>query len=641
MTGSPVAPELWQKAVRAWLEGLPDDVQGLVAREARVHVARRDRSRLPALLLERYQENPFARAVLERWLVKSHEIVLAQVQAQSPPDEPAAVAFLHRLRQENHLDVPTVAWLVHAAPNPALAAAGPVAFPDEWPAAAPAPAPAPADATVPPEPRGGAPVRQLQKQMREREEEIRRLQATVARQEREMAALAYRLEQAQRKVMDEAARRQDLLAEQERARQAALEYEHQCQAQLQDALAALQKERQLLQAEAQAAMRLVRDREESLQEAARRLRRTRLEAERYRMQFLTLETYMDVTSPRRGALPPEAFMAYGELLDRAEAELLQKFRPDSARELAQRFAELQLARQVHKGLAQAALPLADDAPPTEPREAAGPLVRELEGGRERFYVRLPARYQPVDITAVAAIGAFPGDMVAVEPRLEQQPGGAHCYLFFHLRETRPRTEEIATLLPGGPPWLADTSRGPVLVMGAGDRRLEPGQPVVVSYPRDNTDCGCLLLRVLPYAGATARPLPAPARKPEGARPEEPAEDLAAPHRRPPLLEGRTIYILGGEGFESNYRQVVEGYGAQLLWTSGFSELRQIAHRVRQADAVVLVTRGVSHKAYDHLQSALTITGRPLFYCNALGQSQLERVLENEVIPTLAPRAAQR
>lgn len=632
MAGEPAATELWCQALRAWLEGLPGDVRSALAREARVHVARRDRSRLPALLLERFRENPFTRAVLERWLLKSHEGLLAQVRgygeaAAGPPAE-----FLQRLRDEQKLDVAMLALLVAVAPSPELAAAGPAAFPGTWPVPAP-PSPAPVPASLPP--------RQWQKQVREQEEALRRLQAALARREKELAQAVYRLEQAQRKLAEEASRRQELLADLERTQKAVQGYAQQYQAQLQEAQAAMQKERQLLQAEAQAALRLAREREESLQEAARRLRRARQEVERFRMQFLTLEAYLDVTSPRRGALAPEAFVAYGELLDRTEAELLQRFRPDSARELAQRFAELQIARTVHRSLSQSALPAFEAAPPPEPEQEAGPLVREAENGRERFYIRLPERYQPVDSHAVAAIGAFPGDIVAVEPRLEHQPGGAHCYLFYHLREARPRAEEIATLLPGGPPWLADTSRGQLVVLGAGDRRLEPGQPVVVAYPEAGPpECGCVLVRVLPCTGAAARTAGA-ARRPEGARDEGREAAAAAPPRRTPLLTGRTIYILGGEGFEANYRAVVEAYGGQLLWTSGFSELRQIVHRVRQADAVVLVTRGVSHKAYDHLQNALLVTGRPLFYCNALGQSQLERVLETEVIPALAPQAAQR
>lgn len=636
MAGGSIAADLWLKAVRFWLENLPADVQGMVAREARVHVARRDRSRMATLLMERYRENPFVRSVLERWLLKAHENLLAQVREFSGSSEPDGVAFLRALRADNALDVPTVAWLVAAAGGPApLAAAGAAAFPGEWPDPG-----APAAELPAPDGTGAVPqmLRTLQKQLREKEEELRRLQAALARQQREAASLVHRLEQAQRKVAEEAARRQELLAELERAAQAVREREQQCQARLQEALASLQKERQLYQAEAQAAMRLAREREEALQEAARRLRRTRLEADRYWVQFLTLEAYLDITSPRRGALPPEAFMAYGELLDRTEAELLQRFRPDSARELAQRFAELQIARTVHRALAQAALPgpeRAAEAP--APAEVAGPLLREADGGRERFYIRLPDRYQPIDAAAVAAIGAFPGDMVAVEPRCEQQPGSAHFYLFYHLREARPRIEEIATLLPGGPPWVADTSRGPLPVIGAADRRLEAGQPVVVAYPEEGGAHSCLLVRVLPYSGALTRN--PPARREASAR-EAGAEAEGEPRRRRPLLEGRTIYILGGEGFEANYRHVVEGYGGQMLWTSGFSELRQIVHRVRQADAVVLVTRGVSHKAYDHLQSALLATGRPLFYCNALGQSQLERVIENEVIPALVPHVAQ-
>ncbi len=631
MAGSPHG---WLQATRAWLEGLPAEIQGMVAREARVHVARRDRSRLVALLIERYRENPFVRVVLERWMLKSHDALLGQARDFNGPPDPDGVEFLRKLQEENHLDAAVMVWLVEMCGNPALAAAGPAAFPSRWPEVSVG-----LSELVPSGDPGPDPsIKTLHKQLREKDEEIRRLQAALARQQRDTAGLVHRLEQAQRKVAEEAARRQELLADLERERQSVQEKGQQQLTRQQEIMSSLQKERQLLQAEAQASGRLAREREELLQDTARRLRRVRLEALRYRVQFLTLEAYLDVTSPRRVAMPPEAFMAYGELLDRTEAELLQRFRPDMARELAQRFAELQIARTVHRTLSQSA-PLLPECTAVEPActEAAGPLVREIEGGRERFYVRLPDRYQPVDITAVTAIGAFPGDIVAVEPRCEQQPGGAHFYLFFHLREARPRVEEIATLLSGGPPWLADTTRGSLLVMGIGDRRVEPGNPVVVAYSEDNHECGCLLLRVLPYSGTPTRLLPA--RRIDCTRDSESdAESLA--RRRLPLLEGRVIYILGGEGFETHYRHVVEGYGGRLIWTSGFSELRQIVHRVRQADAVVLVTRGVSHKAYDHLQSALLSTRRPLFYCNALGQSQLERVLENEVIPTLVPYAAQ-
>lgn len=270
------------------------------------------------------------------------------------------------------------------------------------------------------------------------------------------------------------------------------------------------------------------------------------------------------------------------------------------------------------GVAQAsagtALPEGDDT--------TGWLLWE---GAGHFYLQTRNRAFPIPPATVATVRALPGDILRVTVSLSAENGCCSAYPYYFLEEAVERERELTYMVND---WQVKTRHGDLPVFAP--RSLPPaGTPVAVLYNPDLPVCA-LLDRVFAYA--------------EEAQPESRAQSKAsrtAPAARSgpttavePQLTGRAICVLGGEGFTSYYRSVVERYGATLEHPGGFADLRRIEGAVTRSDAVVFITRGISHKVFEFARERLR--GKPSFFCNGLGARQLEAVLVSQVIPVLAP-----
>ncbi|MFT7724806.1 MAG: DUF2325 domain-containing protein [Roseateles sp.] len=128
----------------------------------------------------------------------------------------------------------------------------------------------------------------------------------------------------------------------------------------------------------------------------------------------------------------------------------------------------------------------------------------------------------------------------------------------------------------------------------------------------------LASRAVPEAAAEALPAPVPA-----------AADEPPPPADPARLEHRVILCVGGRGGSvPQYRQAVEGCGAQFLHHDGGSEHKpaQLEPQLAAADLVICQTGCISHDAYWRVKDHCKRHGKRCLFVETPSRSAFERAL---------------
>lgn len=100
------------------------------------------------------------------------------------------------------------------------------------------------------------------------------------------------------------------------------------------------------------------------------------------------------------------------------------------------------------------------------------------------------------------------------------------------------------------------------------------------------------------------------------------------------LKGRTICVVGGDTRAAGYREIVEAYGARMVFASALEKLGQIEGAVSGSDGVVLIAAYATHKASGLVRQAAERYGRPVALAHNAGLATFERVLVSELAPRL-------
>jgi len=189
-------------------------------------------------------------------------------------------------------------------------------------------------------------------------------------------------------------------------------------------------------------------------------------------------------------------------------------------------------------------------------------------------------------------------------------------------------EESVVRTLDGEEWLL--APGEAQAVGAAE-----GDPVTIEVP-EGARPGDVRARVVQVHRAE-NPAPAPGirlRRVRTVRRKAPAAPEADTQELFPgdWLKDWRILVVGGDGQEQWYRQAVEQRGGIFEWHSGFEGLRPLAGKVRTADIIVLVTSRMSHKASDLVREASEKFTKKLVYCNELGAGALVRSLAGALLP---------
>ncbi len=115
-----------------------------------------------------------------------------------------------------------------------------------------------------------------------------------------------------------------------------------------------------------------------------------------------------------------------------------------------------------------------------------------------------------------------------------------------------------------------------------------------------------------------------------------AETLESPAPQPILLEHRVVLCVGGRGGSvPQYRQAVEGCGAQFLHHDGGSEHKpaQLEPQLAAADLVICQTGCISHDAYWRVKDHCKRHGKRCVFVETPSRSAFERALAQAATET--------
>ncbi|MFA7466761.1 MAG: DUF2325 domain-containing protein [Desulfotomaculaceae bacterium] len=109
--------------------------------------------------------------------------------------------------------------------------------------------------------------------------------------------------------------------------------------------------------------------------------------------------------------------------------------------------------------------------------------------------------------------------------------------------------------------------------------------------------------------------------------KQPPRDVADP-----VLNGKTVLVVGGDLYKDAYRLNFERRGAKLLWETGFQggQGKNIESKVRSAHVAVLVTDMASHRLPD-IESMCKRHRKPFVYASSRGSSGVVRSSQQALI----------
>jgi hypothetical protein len=283
-------------------------------------------------------------------------------------------------------------------------------------------------------------------------------------------------------------------------------------------------------------------------------------------------------------------------------------------------------RQAGEDPSPVAVPVPDPAPPpaAEPSPGGHRMVRRLRGGY------LPDIHVTVPESAIRLLDAHDGDILDVEP-LDGAPLGPGSLCHFRLRERtadapqRERREvRLAVLESAGGRLVATRQAGgdglpeplvvppdDVVLLGltAGDVvdlaywADAPGE-VRVAWHHREVERGSAVPPSQPATGTKRRrPRPAPP---------------AVSDTEKPAATGRSALIVGCEPRRQQFAQALARHGVSMDWASGNEGQARLAAAVQRADAVVVMTKMVSHQTSQDVPEFAKAAGAPYRLCSTNG-----------------------
>ena len=280
-----------------------------------------------------------------------------------------------------------------------------------------------------------------------------------------------------------------------------------------------------------------------------------------------------------------------------------------------------------------AAPVETRPPVREPAARDGHrMVRRLRGGY------LPDVHVTVPESAVRNLDAHDGDVLEAVPVDGGLLGpGSLCH--FRLLDrgqpmsARERREvslavlddddgRLAAVRQAGTGSLAEALYIPnddVIRLG-----LKPGDVVDLAYWADAP----AEVRVAWHYRDIDAPVPAPAPPPVRTRKRRRAEAPAEPTAARPGVAGRSALVVGCEPKRQQFADALARHGINMEWVSGNEGQSRLAAAVQRADAVVVMTKMVSHQTSQDVPEFAKAAGVPYRLCTTNGiKTVTETVLD--------------
>ncbi len=111
-------------------------------------------------------------------------------------------------------------------------------------------------------------------------------------------------------------------------------------------------------------------------------------------------------------------------------------------------------------------------------------------------------------------------------------------------------------------------------------------------------------------------------------------NIAAPLLSKLPLKGKTICVVGGDQMETEYRRILNSYGAEMIFISGFANSNMVDKFIN-SDMVIQITVRMKHKIAFQITSALKNKAIPVIRLNQTSVTGFENCIKNKVIAEFA------
>ena len=89
-----------------------------------------------------------------------------------------------------------------------------------------------------------------------------------------------------------------------------------------------------------------------------------------------------------------------------------------------------------------------------------------------------------------------------------------------------------------------------------------------------------------------------------------------------LFDGQKLLIIGGDRVGSEYERILPKYNLNVTWRSGFDGINDLRNNISGFDAIILITKQMSHTILREISETARKNHTPVVYSNKRGISSI-------------------